>query len=338
MSAKVWKLGIFGCGDFLRWQADAIKKSTRVEVAALYDPDTGRAQSYAEALGGRAVASEDAIFDDKSIEAVCLFVPPWLRRGLIERAVATGKHILATKPLGASIEDVDAIVEVISDRVRCGVFYGRTGDDWAETARETFEEGAYGKLALYRQDWIHHYPTWNKWAILPEKNGGPFMDAMIHNFNLARHLMGRPLKTATFFSDRLAHPDLTCADTEMLKADFEDGGSAYLFITWAADLEVYNDEGNNRDHIDLFYLVSDQGWHITRVDYEGRPALRLTREGKEIFIPARELPSTPYNRFFAALENGAPNPPDIPDAAYAASDIRVLRQLGQGAFARLESL
>ena len=33
------KLGIFGCGDFLRWQQEALQASTRVETKAVYDFD-----------------------------------------------------------------------------------------------------------------------------------------------------------------------------------------------------------------------------------------------------------------------------------------------------------
>lgn len=338
MTTKPWNLGIFGCGDFLRWQSADIKKSQLVTVAALYDPDRARAEHYAADLGGRAVPDGEAIFADPAIDAVCLFVPPWLRRAMFERALAAGKHILATKPLCASAADAAAMADMVraaAGKVRCGVFYSRTGDAWAEAARALFAGGEYGRLALYRQDWIHHYPTWNTWALDPEKNGGPFMDAMIHNLNCARYLMGRPLRAATWFSDRLAHPDLPCADTEMVKADFADAGAAYLMITWAADLEVFNNDGNNRDHIDMFYMVTDRGWYVTKDRRDGRTDLRLTRDGQVVHVAAPPLPATPYDRFAAATAAGAPNPPDVPTAEMAAFDITLLRQLSAQPFNRL---
>lgn len=75
--------------------------------------------------------------------------------------------------------------------VRCGVIYRRTNNPVIEAYKEIFSGGEFGKLALYKQDWLHHYPTWNRWATAPQKNGGPFMDAMLHNLNAARYLMGR---------------------------------------------------------------------------------------------------------------------------------------------------
>ncbi len=100
---------------------------------------------------------------------------------------------------------------------------------------------------------------------------------MIHNLNLSRYLMGRPVTGATFFSEKLAHPNLTCADTEALKLQFAGNGSALLFITWAADLAVFSTDGNDREHIDIFYLVTDQGWRITKEWGEGGAQIAASR-------------------------------------------------------------
>lgn len=65
------------------------------------------------------------------------------------------------------------------------------------------------------------------------------MDAMLHNLNAARYLMGRRVVGRAFFSDDHTH-SLACDDTQFLKVDFEQGASAHLFITWAAELAVYD--------------------------------------------------------------------------------------------------
>lgn len=319
------RLGILGCGDFLRWQAGDLTKSKGVEVVKLFDPDASRAAGYAEQLGGEAVADEEAIFSDPDIDIVCLFVPPWIRRGQVERAAAAGKHIITTKPLAPNTNDADAIVAAVAAAgVRCAVLYGRSGDSATATLKRTFDDGRFGRLALYRRDWLHHYPQWNKWALDPARNGGPFMDAMIHNLNAARHLMGRPVTKATLFSDKLAHPDLMCADTEAMKVDFDEGGAAYLFITWAADLEVMDTVGNNREHIDIYYLVTDQGWRITEGQQDGKAGFFASREGKQEFVPVEPLPATTFDRFVGAIADGAQNPGDMPTVENAAEDIRLV--------------
>jgi len=324
--ARALKVGILGCGDYLRWQKDALGASRRVEVAALFDPDRARADRYAELLGGRAADSADAVLNDPGVEAVCLFVPPWVRKGLFLKAVGAGKHVVTVKPLGPTVEDCAAMVRAAeASDVRCCVQYRRTGNAFFETCKDIFERGELGRLAIFRQDWLHHYPQWNEWATDPQKNGGPFMDAMIHNLNTARYLMDRPVTHCTFFSEDFAHPELKCNDTEMMKADFAEGGTALLFVTWAADLAVYSTEGNDREHIDVFYMITDRGWRLTEESREGRRVIVASRGGQErVFVPPG-LPETFYDRFAAAVENGGPLPRDAASVRMAYEDVKLLR-------------
>ena len=98
-------IAIFGYGDFLRLQADSLKNSKTVRVAALYDPDQTRAQKFGKSFDSCVVADSDTIFADKSIDLVALFVPPWVRKGLFLKAADAGKHIIATKPFGSATAD-----------------------------------------------------------------------------------------------------------------------------------------------------------------------------------------------------------------------------------------
>jgi predicted dehydrogenase len=318
-------IAIFGCGDFLRWQSDSLKTSQHVKVASVYDPDAARAQKFADSLGARVVTDPDAIFADPSIDIVALFVPPWVRKGLFLKAAAAGKHVIATKPFGSTAAECQEMTDAAAGRIKAGIIYGRTGDAFVEAAKDLFASERLGKLALYKQDWIHAYPQWNSWATDPEKNGGPFMDAMIHNLNAACYLMDRPIETTAFFSDRLAHPTMKCADTESMVVHFTGGGLANLFITWAADLATHSREGNDREHIDLFYLITDKGWRLTK---EWRPeglVIVASREGKEEVIPCPAITETIYDAF-AAHVDGAPFPRVFANLPDATRDIALVRR------------
>jgi predicted dehydrogenase len=319
---KKLTMGIIGCGDFLRIECGNIKASSRIQVKSLFDMDKNRAQKYAETLGGTAVDSMDAILTDPAIDLVGIFVPPWARKNVLIPAVQAGKNIIATKPLGTAVEDCRAMVRAVeSSKVRCGIMYNRTGNATIETAKSVFESGEIGRLALVRHDWIHHYPQWNNWALDPSKNGGPFTDAEIHNLNFTRYLMGRKATHCAFFSDNLAHPTLPCPDTEFMKVDFEGNGAAHLFITWAADLKVDSLEGNYREHIDVTYLVTDQGWRVT---FEGGQVV-ASKNGQIKNFPAQPLTGTVYDRFAESIEKGTTNPRDLPTVREAYEDIKIIR-------------
>jgi predicted dehydrogenase len=321
---KIYGIGILGCGDFLRWQSDAITSSPHIKVKKCFDPNITRAAKYAAQLGATVASSEDDIFSDPEVDIVCLFVPPFLRKEMIAKAVAAGKHIIATKPLAPTLKEADEIKTIVGDKVRFCVIYRRSGDAMIKTLREIFNQGELGQCALYRQDWLHHYPAWNTWALDPEKNGGPFMDAMIHNQNIARYLMDGPAKQVSFFSDNLAHPDLKCTDTDMMKMDFVGGGAAYLFITWAADLAVHSSEGNDREHIDIFYIVTDKGWRITSEHNDGRQVIVASRKGEKKIFPIVGYDHPTYERFALALNANEPMPKDFASLNESCEDISII--------------
>ena len=189
--------------------------------------------------------------------------------------------------------------------------------------KEIFSGGEFGKLALYKQDWFHHYPTWNRWATDPQKNGGPFMDAMLHNLNAARYLMGRRVVGRAFFSDDHTH-SLACDDTQFLKVDFEQGASAHLFITWAAELAVYDSAKNDREHIDQCFMVTDQGWLFRNEIREGKAVITATRNGLEKDFPVIPFEETFFDRYAKEIKNRDMLPADLPDICEAYEDLRIL--------------
>ncbi len=324
------QLGIVGCGDFLRLQKPAIDKTPAVKVVGLYDPMQERSQAFAKDWSSaRLYESAEALIDDPAIDAVAIFVPPWLRRPLLVQAAQNGKHIITTKPLAPTLEDCKAMVKAVEEAgVTAAVIYNRTSDLRAQTLKKIFEGGELGQLALYKQDWLHHYPHWNTWALDPEKNGGPFMDAMIHNLNIARHLMGREATKGTFFSDHHAHPDLPCADTEFLKLDFPDNSSAHLFITWAADLNLLEKGGNYREHFDIWYAITNQGWRLTSEKTDGKSVVIASRMGENRIFPFIEPTETHYEEFIARIEGKRNCLGVLATLPEALEDIRIIRGCG----------
>ncbi len=304
-----YPIGILGCGDYLRWEHEAIRDSRRLRVRSLFDPASERAEHYADFFGARAVGTADAVLEDDAIRVVLIFTPPWVRRELVLRAAECGKHVITVKPLAPHQDEATEMLKAVHGRVQCAVFYRRTGNAEIETLKRIFGTGEIGRLALYRQDWLHHYPTWNEWATDPERNGGPFMDAMVHNLNTARYLAeGDPVR-CTFYSDNHAQ-QLACNDTEFMKVDFSSGAAAHLFITWAADLEIYDPTKNDREHIDIFYMVTDRGWHVTT----GGGEVRAKKEDEVRTWPIEPVSATPYDRFIECIEADEPLPWDIADA------------------------
>ena len=243
-----------------------------------------------------------------------IYTPPWVRIELFEKAAATGKHIITTKPLANNYQTACKLSTAIKGKVDCAVFYGRTGNAHVDRLKVLLDSGELGSLALYKEDWLHHYPQWNDWATDPEKNGGPFMDAMIHNLNKSRYLIDSRVKSLNYFSDNFAQK-LKCNDTEFMKVNFENGASSYLFITWAGDLEVYSLEGNEREHFGILHMITDQGWYITEEEKEDGTALIRAKKEREIReYEVAPLEFTAYDEVSLLIQQGKPQKYDIESA------------------------
>lgn len=319
--ANLQYAGLIGCGDFLRWLIDDLNNSKKIKVKYTYDLNPEKSKLRADQLNASVAKSAEQIFNDPEITTVYIFTPPFAREELFKMAVDHRKNIITTKPFAVNYDAAKKLYNMVKGKVECGVFYGRAGNATVETLKTIFDSGEIGHLAIYKEDWFHHYPTWNDWAIQPEKNGGPFMDAMIHNLNRSRYLIGDKVKSVEFFSANYAQK-LPCNDTETMRVEFENGASSFLFITWAADLEIFNPGANEREHIGLNHMITSQGWFVTIHEDEDRPVIRAKKNKETKEWPIKPLLLTPYDDFVDRVEKGLPQNHSI---EMAMEDMRIMQ-------------
>jgi predicted dehydrogenase len=291
-------------------------------VKYTYDLNPDKAKERAEQLGAEAVTNLEMIFADPSIHVVLVFTPPFAREPYFAQAARCGKHVITTKPFAPDIEAARNLHALIDGKVECAVMYGRAGNAVVETLKDIFDSGEIGRLALYKEDWFHHYPTWNDWATDPKKNGGPFMDAMIHTLNRSRYLMGSKVTRANF-TRRVYAQSLSCADTEMLVVDFESGGSAILFISWAADLEIHDPKGNDREHIGINHMITDKGWYVTVEEENGLQLVKAKKEHETRSWPVEPLAMNMFDDFVYRVENRLPQNHSV---EMGMEDLRIIEQ------------
>jgi predicted dehydrogenase len=313
------KAGLIGCGDYLRWEIEELNKSQFFKVKYTFDLDREKSRRISEKIAATPADTVDKIFSDPEIEIVMIYTPPWIREDFFSKAVYNNKHIITTKPLASNMAAAEKLFDIVNGKVKCAVFYGRSGNASVETLKEILRSGEIGKLSLYKEDWLHHYPLWNDWATDPEKNGGPFMDAMIHNLNKSKYLIDSPVKSLNFFSDNYSQ-SLKCNDTEFMKINFVNGASSYLFITWAADLEVFDEKGNDRVHFGILHQITDQGWYLTEEEINGKPSIKAVKEKEVKIWEIKPLKYTRYDQFCVDLLEGR-NP--ALDIAEALEDIKI---------------
>jgi predicted dehydrogenase len=112
---KPVRVALVGCGRIAQVaHLPGLEKASGIELVAVSDPS----RTVAEAVGRRynvPTVRTDAsqVFSDPSVEAVIVAAPDRFHYALTRGALETGKHVLVEKPLASTIEEAEALVELV---------------------------------------------------------------------------------------------------------------------------------------------------------------------------------------------------------------------------------
>lgn len=187
------RVGIVGYGGMGSYWARELAAHPRWEVAAICDlSDDARARAGAAHPAARLLTDAEEIMRDPTIAVVGLFTLADQRPALIRRALATGKHILAEKPLG---DDVAGEVALLDDIERSGrlvaVNLFNRNAWYHHEALRLIAQGEIGQLAALR---VRHITPglapFETTAAACRPEGPPFHDCGMHYVDVARWYAG----------------------------------------------------------------------------------------------------------------------------------------------------
>jgi myo-inositol 2-dehydrogenase / D-chiro-inositol 1-dehydrogenase len=181
------KFAVLGCGRIGRMHAQNLARHPRVELAYVYDVAADAAAATAAATGARRAGAIDEALGAE-VEAVLIASSTDTHLDLLVRAVEAGKAVLCEKPIDLDLAKVDASWARIKDRnptVMIG--FNRRFDASLKAVRERVQAGEIGKL---EQVIITSRDPGPPPVSYIETSGGLFRDMTIHDFDMARYLMG----------------------------------------------------------------------------------------------------------------------------------------------------
>jgi predicted dehydrogenase len=146
-------VAFIGCGARAHEHMDVVTSMAGVEVAAVADAYTGRAERARMRTGGRATIVRDyrEILANPGIDAVFVVTPDHWHKTMVVEALAAKKDVYVEKPMSYSIEDGLAMVAAAkkSDRIVQVGSQGVSGADMAK-ARELVKAGRIGQVVMVR--------------------------------------------------------------------------------------------------------------------------------------------------------------------------------------------
>jgi len=190
MSIGKLRFGILGAGRIGRVHAEtAAFRLPEAEIAAITDVNLDAARSLAERCNIPKVAgSAVEIFGDDSIDAVLICTSTDTHAGLIVEAAQAGKHIFCEKPISLSLQKIDESLAAVEEAgVKLQVGFNRRFDSNFIRVRQAVANGEIGRPNLMHI--ISRDPAPPPLTYL-RPSGGLFLDMMIHDFDMARYLLG----------------------------------------------------------------------------------------------------------------------------------------------------
>jgi myo-inositol 2-dehydrogenase/D-chiro-inositol 1-dehydrogenase len=184
------KIGLIGAGRIgLLHAANLRARVPGADLVMVTDVSIEAARQCAERY---AIPSyqEDyrAILDHPEIQAVVICSPTHTHAQIIEEAAQAGKHIFCEKPIALNLPVIDQVLETVKTTgVKLQIGFNRRFDANFQRVRQAIERSEIGQarqLQIISRDPAPPPPEYIR------TSGGIFLDMAIHDFDMARFLLG----------------------------------------------------------------------------------------------------------------------------------------------------
>jgi len=185
--SKIFNIALFGAGRIGTVHAGNITEHAETRVKYVVDPAVEPAHQLAEKTGA-VVADEQTAFGDPEVDAVVICSATSTHAELVERGLGADKAVFCEKPIDLSIERVNAVLAAVNGcKAPLFLAFNRRFDPGVAELRRRIAAGVIGDLELVTI--ISKDP-----GALPleylKVSGGMFRDMTIHDFDMARFVMG----------------------------------------------------------------------------------------------------------------------------------------------------
>jgi myo-inositol 2-dehydrogenase/D-chiro-inositol 1-dehydrogenase len=180
-------LALIGAGRIGRVHAASIMARSDCRLASVSDALDDAAQSLAAEAGARVLPADEAI-TNPATDAVLICAPTDAHANLIEAAARAGKPVFCEKPVDLDAARIRACLAVVREAgIPLMIGFNRRFDPSFRDLKRRIEAGRIGDIELLTI--ISKDPSPPPISYIA-RSGGLFRDMMIHDFDMARFLLG----------------------------------------------------------------------------------------------------------------------------------------------------
>jgi len=224
------RFGILGTGRIGDMHAGLVALQPDASVTWCFDVDGARAEATAARAGGRATTDVDALLAADDVDAVLIASPTNTHVDLILKSAEAGKPILCEKPIDVDIDRVEECRQRLrAYDVPLQLGFNRRYDPSHKGVRDAVAAGEIGALELLVITSRDPGPPPPR-PIL-EACGGLFRDTTIHDFDMARYVLGEePVELYAMATNRVdpIFAELNDVDTAMIVMRSQSGALVHI--------------------------------------------------------------------------------------------------------------
>lgn len=178
---------LFGAGRIGRIHAANIARSDLLRLKYVCDPHAESAATIATLTGGE-VVGEATIFADPMVDAVLIASSADSHPDLIRRAATSGKAVFCEKPIARLATEVISCLDIV-EKTGCRLFlaFNRRFDPSFSALKQRLVAGEVGRPELIILTSRDPSPPPISYVA---SSGGLFRETMVHDFDVARWLLG----------------------------------------------------------------------------------------------------------------------------------------------------
>ncbi len=190
------------------------------------------------------------IMEDETIEAIIICSSTDTHAQMIEEAAAAGKHIFCEKPIDHDLNKIDHVLASVKESgVKLQIGFNRRFDPSFRRVREIVASGEIGVPHILRITSRDPGPPPIEYI---KVSGGIFLDMTIHDFDMARFLIGEEVVEIYAVGGVMVDPQIGEAgdiDTAIITLRFENGvigtidNSRKAVYGYDQRVEVFGSEG-----------------------------------------------------------------------------------------------
>jgi myo-inositol 2-dehydrogenase/D-chiro-inositol 1-dehydrogenase len=224
------RFALLGAGRIGKVHAKAITSNPDAKLVAVADAMPAAAEAIAKQYGCE-IGTIEQILGSADIDAVVICTPTDTHADLIEKFAKAGKAIFCEKPVDLSVARVQACLKVVAaEKATLMVGFNRRFDPHFMAVRRAIDDGRIGAVEMVTIISRDPAPPPAEYAM---RSGGIFRDMTIHDFDMARFLLGEEIETVSAQGSSLVDPAIG-------KAGDYDSVSVMLFTATGKHATISN--------------------------------------------------------------------------------------------------